>query len=446
MVQAQVRRALGIAIAALLALPAGASAQELQRVWGTIGEGPGQFTRVMDTAVSGPYLYTVENFPDSSGRVQKFTLDGKLIRTFGQAADDDLRRQSGERENLLYYPDSIAVGPDGNVYVGEDGSDRSRISVWSPLGKYLRSFGTEGQGLGQFGSIGGLTLDSAGSTLVADDSNQRITVFDANGNGAGSLAGGDSVVAVDEPYLGGAADITFGPDNTLWVADNPQIKVFQANGAFVGILGDRCDEPGACFQRISSLAFAGSVLYVADENLNRVQAFDMATGTYLGLVGRTPGSQPGQFNEPRGLSTDCNGSLYVADFQNSRIQRFGAPGAGGCGDPEKDERFLVTLAGKSPQKFRANFAVRVQVGCDRPCAARLSGRIKAGARSIKLASRKVGVSGQDAVSFNVAPSEKGTDQTLSALKRGRKVTASVKLAVTDLTGRKVSRSKTYRLR
>jgi uncharacterized protein (TIGR03663 family) len=35
-----------------------------------------------------------------------------------------------------------------------------------------------------------------------------------------------------------------------------------------------------------------------------------------------PGAGPGQFNEPRGLTTDSRGNLYVADTKNSRIQVF----------------------------------------------------------------------------------------------------------------------------
>ena len=40
----------------------------------------------------------------------------------------------------------------------------------------------------------------------------------------------------------------------------------------------------------------------------------------------TQGSGPGQFNQPRSVATDAAGNVYVADLQNSRIQKFTADG------------------------------------------------------------------------------------------------------------------------
>ena len=39
------------------------------------------------------------------------------------------------------------------------------------------------------------------------------------------------------------------------------------------------------------------------------------------------GTGPGQFNQPRSVATDSAGNVYVADLQNSRIQKFSADGA-----------------------------------------------------------------------------------------------------------------------
>jgi uncharacterized protein (TIGR03663 family) len=39
------------------------------------------------------------------------------------------------------------------------------------------------------------------------------------------------------------------------------------------------------------------------------------------------GANPGQFNEPRGLTTDASGNLYVVDSKNNRIQKLSSSGA-----------------------------------------------------------------------------------------------------------------------
>ena len=44
------------------------------------------------------------------------------------------------------------------------------------------------------------------------------------------------------------------------------------------------------------------------------------------LIGQA-GSQPGKFNAPRGLAVAADGSLYVADSRNHRIQHFSTDGA-----------------------------------------------------------------------------------------------------------------------
>ena len=67
----------------------------------------------------------------------------------------------------------------------------------------------------------------------------------------------------------------------------------------------------------------GSV-YVADTWNHRVQRFD-ARGQFLGSWGKL-GSGPGQFDRPWGIAVGLDGSVYVADTWNHRVQRFDAEG------------------------------------------------------------------------------------------------------------------------
>ena len=45
------------------------------------------------------------------------------------------------------------------------------------------------------------------------------------------------------------------------------------------------------------------------------------------LVTGTPGSEPGQFQAPRGIAVASDGSIYVADSRNNRIQHLAADGS-----------------------------------------------------------------------------------------------------------------------
>jgi hypothetical protein len=63
-----------------------------------------------------------------------------------------------------------------------------------------------------------------------------------------------------------------------------------------------------------------------------------AAGTFITERGSF-GTGDGQFNTPTFVATDCDGNVYVADYGNDRVQKFGdpdtqacGPGGGGAGD------------------------------------------------------------------------------------------------------------------
>ena len=68
-------------------------------------------------------------------------------------------------------------------------------------------------------------------------------------------------------------------------------------------------------------------LYVADFNNHRVQKFD-SSGTYLYTIGTTgvSGSTNAHFDYAAGLGVDSSDNLYVADGDNSRVQKFDSSG------------------------------------------------------------------------------------------------------------------------
>src|SRR6266849_8319105 len=67
----------------------------------------------------------------------------------------------------------------------------------------------------------------------------------------------------------------------------------------------------------------GTVL-VADSNNSRIQRFTN-TGTFLAKWG-TPGSADGQFAGASGVATDAAGNVYTTDFSNGRVQVFSTAG------------------------------------------------------------------------------------------------------------------------
>jgi len=73
-----------------------------------------------------------------------------------------------------------------------------------------------------------------------------------------------------------------------------------------------------------AVAARGDRVYVADFDNDRVQVFTR-DGAFLFAWGST-GADPGQFRGPAGLAVDREGSVFVADHYNHRIQKFSGDG------------------------------------------------------------------------------------------------------------------------
>lgn len=97
-------------------------------------------------------------------------------------------------------------------------------------------------------------------------------------------------------------------------------------------------EPGSGpgqFQEPRDIAVArDGTLYVVDTKNHRIQHL-RADGTFLHAWGRQ-GNGPGEFQDPHGIALGPDGSVYVADTWNHRIQKFDATG-----------RFLLEFAPQS---------------------------------------------------------------------------------------------------
>jgi hypothetical protein len=314
----------------------------------------------------------------------------------------------------------------------------------------VRGFGDYGSGPGQLDDPRQLAVDGAGFVYVADSSNSRLEKFTPDGQFAASIGQGFSITAQPD-QLSSPQGVTVAPDGTIYAADQQQRRVqhYTAGGAFLGTIGSQGSGDGQ-FETTGAIAAApdGS-LYVADWSLSSVQRFS-AGGAFLGRVGSGPGSGPGQFSHPRYMAVDCRGTLYVADVDNNRIQRLGDPGVPPCGDPAHDptELLVLTATARTPQRFGTTFAVSVGVNCDRPCTTKVAGTVKVAGRkrALRVRAQTKALDGITAATVRLAPAERDTDRILAALRRHRKVVATLKVGAVDLRGQRISATRRVRLR
>jgi streptogramin lyase len=111
--------------------------------------------------------------------VTKFSPDGKVLMTLGKPGVAG----TNDSHDLLNAPSNTLVAPNGDVFVadGHGGNTNARIVKFSADGKFIKAWGTKGTAPGQFDTPHMLAMDSAGRLYVADRVNNRIQIFDQDG-------------------------------------------------------------------------------------------------------------------------------------------------------------------------------------------------------------------------------------------------------------------------
>jgi len=97
----------------------------------------------------------------------------ELVRTIGDINTMD--------ENLAFNnPSDLVLDDTGNIYILDAGN--CRIQKFDPEGKFLDSFGREGQGPGEFQSPASLDFDAEGNLIIADWRSRKIQIFSKEGS------------------------------------------------------------------------------------------------------------------------------------------------------------------------------------------------------------------------------------------------------------------------
>ena len=263
--------------------------------------------------------------------------------------------------NDVKGPMGVAINQRGEIIVSE--SVASCVSIFSPTGEKLRSFGSNGSAYGQFNYPWGVAVDDDGNIFVADQGNNRIQMFTSDGKfitatenkGRQSKLNSPQGIAIhprnkklyvaennnhhiqifnhdlnfsssfgshgrDYGQLYFPWDVAVDNTGNVYVADfsNHRIQIFTSEGRhFLRKFGKRGEGNGELNYPTAISLDSENVVYVTDNN-NRVSVFT-CEGKFLTSFG-SQGSGPGQFNSPHGIAIDKNGVVYVCDSANNRLQ------------------------------------------------------------------------------------------------------------------------------
>ena len=237
-----------------------------------------------------------------------FSPSGEKIRTFGS---------TGSAQGQLNKPRGVAVDGDGNILVADRGNHR--IQKFTAGGKFLTAVGQRGNKHLEFSSPVVVAVNpKTRKVYISDKDNHRIQILNADltfSSSFGSHGGGDG-------QLYWPLDVAFDSTGNVYVADSEghRVQVFTAEGKFLRKFGKKGSGDGELNSPSSVSIDSDDIVYVTEYCNNRVSMFT-SEGQFLRSFG-TYGEEPGRFNSPRGIAVNRDGLVYVSDTDNNRIQIF----------------------------------------------------------------------------------------------------------------------------
>ena len=216
---------------------------------------------------------------DGNHTIRQFTPEGKLLLTLGTMNTPSDTGYDGKNTATatkpagpFNRPTNIAVGPNGDLYVS-DGYGNCRVHRFSSTGQLKRSWGTAGQGPGEFFLPHGIGVAADGRVFVCDRENDRIQIFSPDGE-----------------YLSEWTDTR-----------RPTHIVFDAQGrAYVSELWW---QPGQTSFRYGP---------AGETRSGRVSVYDK-DGKVIGRWGGPDPVAAGSFAAPHGIAVDSKRDVYVSE-------------------------------------------------------------------------------------------------------------------------------------
>jgi sugar lactone lactonase YvrE len=234
----------------------------------------------------------------------------------------------------VFYPTDVFV-TNTSIYILD--SANYRVKKWSidRTNPIIIAGITGSQGnstsLTTFSYSDYLYVDNYDYIYVADKFNSRVLRFMSN-----SMSGSPGIVVAGNGTAGSDANQLYMPagmyvDNTraLYIADmlNHRIQKW-AWGLWYGVTVAGSGRAGNSLTQLNQpraiIIDSNSYMYILDGANNRVLrwAINATAGVCIAACTRTTGTQPNQLNSPVDITFDSDGSLYVSDYHNDRVQKF----------------------------------------------------------------------------------------------------------------------------
>lgn len=330
--------------------------------FGEKGSEPGRLRSPQSVAVgSDGRIYVADTGND---RVQVFTEEGILLYQVGAP---------GKLQGQLRGPTRVAVDPSDDVYVLDRGNDR--IQKFDASAKFMRDFpldgndlavdsygfmyvldgrngkvieeSSEGLPVGKFGSYGtgigqmkkaeGISIGADGALIVLDTGNSRVHRVELTNklknvqlplNSASKLlvSGPTRSWPITAAALAVHGDVTY-----AYLPEGGPFAILGADGKVKTRFGAAKGKGGDVTRSSGGLAVSKKLgVFVSDTPGSRLQRFSLE-GQWQANIGESQGffdghAKEGRISHPTGVAINEDGTVYVADTGNRRIDAFSPDG------------------------------------------------------------------------------------------------------------------------
>lgn len=326
--------------------------------FGMKGSEPGRLKGPASVAVGADgRVYVADTGND---RVKAFTQDGILLFQFG--GNTTVKKEQG----LFSGPSRVALDPSDNIYVLDKGNDRiqkfdasakfvrefsllgddfdldvygflyvldagaGKVIEQDPKGQILGRFGSAGKGSGQFRKPAGLSVAPDGSVIIADTGNARLMRVELTNKLKDAPLPANTATKLSVtgpsrklPYAASHLAV-HGDDVYAYIPGQGQFVVLGKDGKEKRRFG-KAKGKGADVTRATE-GFAVSEkhgLYVSDTPNNRLQHFTLDgkhKANHLESSGMFDSkAKEGRVKSPRGVAVNDDGSVYIANAGNARV-------------------------------------------------------------------------------------------------------------------------------
>ncbi len=325
--------------------------------WDARGQGLGGWSLSVHHAYDavGQVLYR------GDGRRRTVSQLEKIITTVAGGGDlswPDIGDGGPATDAILSSPSDMAMAPDGSLYITD--SQNERIRRADPDGIITTVAGTGNDGYSgdegpateaELNNPWGVAIGPDGSLYIADCYNNRIrqvrpdgVITTVAGNGDRGYGGDGGPATAAQLYY--PMGVAVGPDGSLYIADsyNHRVRRVAPDGIIATAVGDGTigsegdGGPATSAQLIEprdvSLDSEGN-LYVCDwtSALIRRVSTDGIITTVAGSRGMSGGfsgdggpATEARMNNPSGVAVSADGVVYIADWENDRIRAVGRDG------------------------------------------------------------------------------------------------------------------------